>query len=178
MFGDPKEFKVGGAYQICLVGVLTQEQEEMVTLFRSAKLLQKSGFDTNRDVLLQSIEQLNEECEGHLIHLAECRTVRACTAKDLEEHCHHMKKVYCEDVRLSINSEGVCYSVLYVPPETPPFTEEQKEWLFMRLAGCYDLSGVKPNRKAEVKHAAWPQACAMGDEQRRIERLALEDGSL
>ena len=48
----------------------------------------------------------------------------------------------------------------------------------MHLAGCYDLSGVKPKSSAKVKYAAWWQACAMGDRQRRIERLALEDGSL
>ena len=99
----------------------------MLTLFRSAKLLQKSGFDANRDVLLQSIEQLNDECEGQLISLAECRTVRACTARDLGELTNYKKKVYCEDVRLSINNEGLCYSALYAPPETPPRTETQKE---------------------------------------------------
>ena len=85
------------------------------------------------------------------------------------------KKVYCEDVRLSINNENLCYSALYVPEDTPPLTEIQKEKLFERLAGCYDLSGIKPKSSAKVKFEAWNQATEMGRQQRAKERRAQEE---
>ena len=174
MFGDPQEIKAGGTYKICFVGKLNPVQEEMLTLFKAARLLHKSEFKQDKDVVLQTVEKLNEECDGLLMKEVECRTIRSCTAVDIEprNNTSDSGKVCCEDPRLSINVEGLCYKALYIPEGTEPLTEYQTMKLFEQLAGCYDLSGIKPRSSTKTKYDAWKKATAMGQQQRAKERRA------
>ena len=60
--------------------------------------------------------------------------------------------------RLSINNAGQVFKALYVPPETPTISSEDKDALLAALCSCYDLSQCKPGSKSELM-AAWTWAC-------------------
>ena len=106
--------------------------------------------------MLEAVEKLNEECENRLMHLVECRNIRACTTSDISAKCNWQP--YCEDARLIINNAGQVYKALYVPPETPTRSNEDKEALLAVLCSCYDLSGCKPSKSGEMM-TAWRWAC-------------------
>ena len=118
--------------------------------------MQSSEWQTTKDKLLNAIQELNEICEKKLVHMSECRTIRACASLDIEQKFNW--KAYCEDPRLSIDHAGQVFKALYVPPETKELTMEEKELLFMALCSCFDLSGVKPKKLSGAKGKAWKQA--------------------
>ena len=156
VFSNPLDMRAGSTYSIVLLGTTTEEQDQILTLLRSARLLQSSDWHLAKDKLLNAIEELNILCESSLVQMSECRTIRACASLDLEKKCNW--KAYCEDPRLSIDNAGQAFKALYVPPETKELTMEEKELLFMALCSCFDLSGVKPKKLSAAKGKAWKQA--------------------
>ena len=156
VFGDVDNVQAGGKYQIVLVGQCTARQKHVFTLLKAGKLLKKTEGKTDKASLLEAVEKLNEHCENRLMHFAECRNIRACTTKDMKDGFSW--KPYCEDPRLSINNAGQVFKALYVPPETPTISSEDKDALLAALCSCYDLSQCKPGSKGELM-AAWTWAC-------------------
>ena len=152
VFGDVDNLQVGVSYKIVLVGKCTEREEHVFNLLKAGKLLKQSGFKSDKPALLDAIEKLNEKCEKRLMHLAECRNIRACATEDIGKKLGY--KPYCEDARLSINNAGQVYKALYVPPDTPTITHTDREALLEALCACYDLSECKPKSRGP-KWDAW-----------------------
>ena len=79
-----------------------------------------------------------------------------CTTAAIDGRCNW--KPYCEDPRLSINNAGQVFKALYVPPETPTISHEDRDQLLMALCSCYDLEPYKPKSKAKSLMKAWQWA--------------------
>ena len=132
----------GQTYKIVFLGVCNTRQDNVITMLKTAKLLEKSKWDDAKESMIDALEKLNEECENKLITLAECRTLRARTHADIEQRINWTP--YCEDERLSINNGGMLYKALYVPPETKSLDDEHRDKVLASLVCFYDLSTCKP----------------------------------
>ena len=118
----------------------TKEQEHVITLLRASKLLRTTGFDADKETLIQGIVKLNEECEQRLIKLAE---VGECTSEDISTKCAW--KAHCENEKLSLNNAGQLLKALYISPETKALHDKDRFLILDTLMMQYGMSGAKPN---------------------------------
>ena len=144
---DLDEVANGRTYKIVFLGVCNKRQENVITMLKTAKLLETSKWDDAKESMLDALERLNEECENKLITLAECRTLRACTHDDIEQRINWTP--YCEDERLSINNGGLLYKALYVPPDTESLDDELRDKVLASLLCFYDLRTCQPQSKCK-----------------------------
>ena len=124
-------FKKDGSdqYEIVFIGPTTQHEEHQITLFKSAALLEQIGVDEDdeeygnprKDKVIEAIRELNDECEGRLITLAEVKSVKAMGKEAIERKAFGFT-AYCEKPELSLETGGVHFNALYVPPDTPSLT--------------------------------------------------------
>ena len=55
-----------------------------------------------------------------------------------------------------MNYAGQIYKALYIPPETPSLTDEQRDQLILNLAVQYDLRSCMPKTSAgKMKKTCW-----------------------
>ena len=144
---------MGQSYECLFLGRVSKEHDHILTMLRTARLLQATNFNTDKEAVLEAIHQLNEQADNKLIHFAECRTIRAITAEDFAK-ANIAWQPYCEDERLSIGNGGELFKALYLPPDTPTIDPERLDRLLEILAMYFDWAGVKPKSRGEA-YRAW-----------------------
>jgi hypothetical protein len=110
------------------VGQLNSLQENTVKFLKAAQMLKKIGnAEINKNTVLLTIMQLNDEVQRKLLHLKE---VRSFTSVDpaADERAWQFK-VYCEHEALSLRSPGIQFHALdlKVRTEGPPPTASSEE---------------------------------------------------
>ena len=148
---DLDEIQTGKKYECLFLGDVSAEHDHIINMLRAATLLKQSQFDTDKEALLKAIHALNEKCEESLIHLAECRNIRACTEADVRAKCSYV--AYCEDERLSIKNAGEVFKALYLPKDTPVMASDRLDELLRIMAMYINWADVKPKKSGEAKRA-------------------------
>lgn len=139
--------------------------ETQIQILKGTSLCERIGDKpVTKEVVLQAIASLNDDCEGVLGKMV---NVVKLQSANHNESKYYARQHYCEDERLSIGPTGSAFLALAVDLNTvPTLTPDALQTWIDFCASFLNVADYEPKGKAEKK--------AKDDLVERIKRLNLE----
>jgi hypothetical protein len=140
------------------VGQLSSLQENTVKFLKAAEMLKLIGSKpVTKDIVMQTIMELNDEVQKKLMHLKEVRSFVS-TDPAADDRAWQFK-VYCEHEALSLRCPGIQFHALdlKVRPEGPPPTASPEEIDFILdiISAAMNFEAVDVNSVEAGKATYW-----------------------
>ena len=137
------------------IGTVSKEQEDMITLLKSAVLVEEVHGEDNvtliklgKDAIVAALVKINSESGKRIVHDFPSTWVQSANRSDITAR---MLFPYCENPALSLMYPGVTYNAIDIPDDTAEISDVDRQQLLDVLCCFYNFDGNRPKAAGDLR---------------------------